>query len=104
MLEDLALLAEVARAHVLDLVEDDAADLGADDVVVARPAGERLAHADLGEARAVEGRVVEVADAVIPGGFDRRERFSSGMSRNMLPSGAAPKPSLPGRISLSAMA
>eukprot|EP01136_Pigoraptor_vietnamica_P037944 Opistho-1_new@106586 len=67
MLEDLALLAVVARADVLELIEHQAADLGADDVVLARPVGQGLAHAQLGQAGAVEGRVVEVADAVVPG-------------------------------------
>src|SRR3546814_14455616 len=45
MLEDTAFLAEVAGADILDLVKDDAADIGTDDVFVARLAGQRLAHA-----------------------------------------------------------
>jgi hypothetical protein len=65
--EHAALLALVARGHVLELVQHEAADLGADDVLAARPARERLAHADLGQAGAVERCVVEVADAVVPG-------------------------------------
>jgi hypothetical protein len=68
----------VAGADILDLVEDHAADLGADHIVIARLAGERFAHADLGQAGAVERRVVEIADAVVPRGIDRRQRFRLG--------------------------
>src|SRR3546814_16132600 len=59
MLEDTAFLAEVAGADILDLVKDDAADLGTDDVFVARLAGQRPAHADFRPAGAVEGGIVE---------------------------------------------
>src|SRR3546814_11013130 len=55
MLEDTAFLAEVAGADILDFIKDDTADLGTDDVFVARLAGQRLAHADLRQAGAVEG-------------------------------------------------
>jgi hypothetical protein len=68
--EEAALLAEVARGRVLDLVEDDAADLRAEDERVARVPRQNLAQPDLGEPGAVEGRGVEVPDALVPGGFD----------------------------------
>ena len=78
MAEDPALLAEIASADVLLLVEDDAAHLGADRVVGARLAGKRLTHAELRQARPVERRVVEVADAVVPRRFDRIQRLRFG--------------------------
>src|SRR3546814_7768169 len=78
MLEDTAFRAEGAGADIRDLVKDDAADLGTDDVFVARLSGQRLAHADFRQAGAVEGGIVEIADAVFPGGLHRAERFRLG--------------------------
>lgn len=75
MFEDAAFLAEIAGTDILDLVQDQAPDLGADHVLLTRPAGERCTHADLGETCAIEGRGVEIADAVVPGGIHRREGF-----------------------------
>ena len=52
------------------LVEDEAADLGTQHVLVTGSARERRAEPDLRQARAVEGRGVEVAHALFPGGVD----------------------------------
>ncbi|EGJ72872.1 putative dehydrogenase [Streptomyces sp. Tu6071] len=68
VLEEAALLAEVARGRVLDLVEDDAADLRREHVRVPGVLREHLAEPDLGEPRAVEGGAVVVPDALVPGG------------------------------------
>src|SRR3546814_4645383 len=73
----IALLAIVAR-RLLDVVEHDAADLCADHILVAWLPLQRFTHADFGEASAVEGRVVEIADAVAPCGLDGRQRFLLG--------------------------
>jgi hypothetical protein len=43
LFEDVALFAQVAIAHILDLLEDDPADLGVDCIFVARSTGKRLA-------------------------------------------------------------
>jgi len=75
VLEHLAFLAEVAGTDVLDFVQDQAADLGADDIGIARLVGQRVAHADFRQAGTVERRVVEVADAVVPSRIDGRARF-----------------------------
>lgn len=69
VLEEPALLTEVAGGGVLGLVQDDPADLGGEDVGVARVLGEDVAEPDLGEAGAVEGGGVEIADALVPGGL-----------------------------------
>lgn len=69
VLEQAALLAEFAGT-LLQLVEDDAADLGGEHVLVAGLGGEDLAEALLGETGAVEGGAVVVADALLPGGLD----------------------------------
>jgi hypothetical protein len=71
-------LAEVPLAHIFDLVFYEPADLGADDIVVARPSGERCAQAAFGEARAIDGRIVEIADAVVPGLLHGRQRLVLG--------------------------
>src|SRR5262249_52467157 len=75
--EDEALFTEVAGLR-LDLVQDQSADLGAEDVVVTPVPGERLAQTRLGKAGAVERRRVEIARAIPPGGFDGRERLLFG--------------------------
>ena len=60
-----------------DLVvrDDEAADLRADGELVARAALQRRAEAPLGRAVAVEGRAVEVPDAVLPGAVDDAVRL-----------------------------
>ena len=52
--------------------DEDAADLGRDRVLVARPRREGRAEALFGEAGPVERGGVEVADAELPGAGDRR--------------------------------
>jgi hypothetical protein len=69
VLEQAALLAEVGDVG-LRFVEDDPADLGGQHVGVAGLGREHLAQALLGEAGAVEGCGVVVADALVPGGLD----------------------------------
>src|SRR6186713_1679469 len=75
MLEDIALLAEVAGAYILDLVQNHATDLGADDIIATWPTGEGSAHTDLREPCAIEGCIVEIADTVVPRRVHGRERF-----------------------------
>src|SRR6476661_7611309 len=69
--------------------------LGADDVVVSRMRGELLAQSNLGESRTIERGGVEVASTGLPGRSTVAAASSSGISRNMLPRGAAPNPSGP---------
>ncbi|MDT4834877.1 hypothetical protein FQZ97_685270 [compost metagenome] len=70
VLEQPALLAELAAAGVFQFVEDDPADLGAEHVLVTRTGSQGSTQARFGKAGTVEGRGVEVANAVVPGGVD----------------------------------
>ncbi|MCY1535588.1 hypothetical protein D9M68_710000 [compost metagenome] len=67
ILEDVALFTEIASAHVLDFIENQAANLGTDHIVLAWPPGERPAHTDFRQTGAVERGVIEVADSIVPG-------------------------------------
>ncbi len=73
--EQPALLAQVARAGVLVFVEDQAADLGAQYIILAPVGRQRLAEPDFGQAGAIEGRGIEVARALLPGRVDGGRRF-----------------------------
>ncbi len=90
--EQAALLAKVAGAGVFHFVQDQAADLGAEHEVIAVALGQRVAKADLGQACAIERGGIEVAGALFPGRVHRGLGLGFRMSRNMLPSGAVPKP------------
>ena len=54
---------------------EPAADLGREHVGIALLAAQEMVDARLGEAEAVKGRGVEIADASIPGGVQRRLRL-----------------------------
>ncbi|MNN52826.1 hypothetical protein D3C81_1675460 [compost metagenome] len=70
MLEQAALFAQFTGGWVFQFVEDDAADLAAEHVLVTWAADQGIAQAGFGETGAVERRAVEVAHAVVPGGID----------------------------------
>lgn len=78
VLEQAALLAQVALGGVFALIEDQPAHFRAEYVVVAPVLLQRRAQPDLGKARAVHGGGVEVADALLPGGLDGVEGFPLG--------------------------
>jgi hypothetical protein len=79
----------------VDLVQHEPAHLGAQHVVIAVVLGEVLAQAHLSQAGAVHRCRVEKAGAMGQAASTVAAASWSGMSRNMLPNGAVPKPNGP---------
>src|SRR5260370_8994025 len=74
-----AVLAEIRRRFLAGLQGmQDAADLGRQDVAVARLFAQRRAYAQLAAAIAVEGGGVEIADAFVVARFGERHRLGVG--------------------------
>ena len=76
--EQAAFFAHVTRRRVFLLVEDQAADLGTEHVIVAAALFQGGAQAQLGQAGAIERGRIEIADAAVPGRVDCRQRFFLG--------------------------
>ena len=74
-----------------DFIENHAADLGAEHVVIAVIVGQRLAQADFRQARAVERRGIEVTHALAPGGLDGGLGFFFGDSAKHIAQGGGAK-------------
>jgi hypothetical protein len=72
--EESTLLAEFAGSG-LDLIENDPADLRAEDVFIALVFGELLAETQFSEAGSVEGRSVEITGPSPPSSVDRCGRL-----------------------------